>query len=146
MAAENHLELHIWDKKEIENYILMPEIILAASKLPIDKKSELINALDKAAEQYREAVTDRFAQKIMESDRSVAIPTANEQARKLVRDKWTSLEGKIALINGKDFKSDVMRILREQFKVSCSINRLIESMTYENTPEELIEVINKLIN
>lgn len=144
-AKESNLELHIWRKKEIENYIVTPEIVFAASKLPIERKQMLFDELDKELESFKEIVIDQYASNILQLDKSQSITTVNPRAREIVSDKWNALSDKMSLINGKDLIKTVSKVLREKFDVNCRMSDYISAITKDNISSEVLEVLSLLI-
>lgn len=141
-AEGSGLILHIWNKKEIENYIVTPSIIFQASKLPESKREELYAGLSSVAQGFYDDLLDSYAQKHSELNRGQELKTHNEAARKYLQSKWVSLEQKMAMISGKDLKKAVFAFLTEKYGISLRINDLINAITHENIDSEMIEVLS----
>ena len=141
-AEGSDLILHIWNKKEIENYIVTPSIIFKASKLPESKREELYAGLSSVAQGFYDDLFDSYAQKHSELNRGQELKTHNEAARKYLQSKWVSLEQKMAMISGKDLKKAVFAFLTEKYGISLRVNDLINAMTHENVDSEMIEVFS----
>lgn len=141
-AEGSDLILHIWNKKEIENYIVTPSIIFKASKLPESKREELYAGLSSVAQGFYDDLLDSYAQKHSELNRGQELKTHNEAARKYLQSKWVSLEQKMAMISGKDLKKAVFAFLTEKYGISLRVNDLINAMTHENVDSEMIEVLS----
>lgn len=146
-AKESHLLLHIWSKKEIENYIVTPEIVFSASGLTSDKKSELFNKIEKAIEPFKVDIVDRYAKRILESASRGAkdIVTINQEARKIVDEKWTDLESKMALMNGKDLIKLTRDILKNDYSIEIRQTDLLESINMSNISKEFADVLCEIM-
>ena len=145
-AEESHLNLHIWKKKEVENYIVTPQIIFSASKLPESKREELYRELEQSVEKYKDSITDQYGKKFFELNKNGRdVTTIMPLAREYVNSKWTTLEDKMALVNGKQLITEVIDILRKKFGVVCRKNNFISAMNVYNTSPELLDVL-KMFN
>ena len=145
-AEESHLNLHIWKKKEIENYIVTPQIVFSASKLPESKREELYLELEQVVEKYKDSITDQYGKKFFELNKNGRdLTTVMPLAREYVNSKWTTLEDKMALVNGKQLITEVIDILRGKFGVTRRKNDFIAVMNIDNTSSELLDVL-KIFN
>lgn len=52
-ANESYLRLHIWHKKEKENYLFVPTALFRISKLKGDKFTEFCSSLDKLLDEFK---------------------------------------------------------------------------------------------
>ena len=143
-AKDSGLTLHIWSKKEIENYIVTPEIIFKASKLPSSEKPEFLLGLDSVAQTFYDNVFDSYAQKHSEINRGKEAKNHNEAARTYLQSKWRTLNEKMSLICGKDLKKAVFAFLQEKYKISLRESDLINAITKDNVDQEMIHVLSLL--
>lgn len=144
-ALDNHLELHIWKKKEIENYIVVPDIAFAAVGLDASLEQEFRNEIEAALEELKPSVWDKYSESFHNNNKGKSVATANATAREYVNKLWTTLENKMSLINGKELIKIVRSIADRKFRVRIREDDLIRAMNPENTPKELLEVIQLLI-
>lgn len=150
-AAKQHLDLHVWTKKEIENYLLNPQILFRlipdafnVSYSDFLKEFELLvdaerdNVLDSYATQYR--VDCKFFQ----SGQQWEIATCNQKARDYLSKHWISLDDKLALIGGKHFLGIIRQYFQDRYKISLSNKKIIDQYTVETIPDEIKEVLQVL--
>ena len=64
-ASANHLKLHIWKRKEIENYLLEPEVLFRISKQSQEKYDVFMKELEEVADEFRNRVFDQYAEHIL---------------------------------------------------------------------------------
>lgn len=140
-ARENHLCLHIWEKKEIENYLLIPSVIFRLTKLKEEKYQEFLNKFEDLVEIEKDNILDQISQHIKESDSSLSIATCNRKARAILDMRWKSFEGKLALVSGKMLIKRLNNWLRKEYKVSCSIDRIIKEMKADEIENEMAQVL-----
>lgn len=145
-AEESHLNLHVWSKKELENYILTPKTIYRALDIPGLTFEEFAKELSLELEPLREKTSDAILDYLAMRDRSKMPSYFRGMADKMLSEKWNSLEGRLSIANGKDIISIVNAWAQTKYKKSCSRNRLMEALTSEDVSEEMAEVICRLIN
>ena len=98
-AKERGIELHIWSRKEIENYVLVPSAIQTALRSEVGQGAafpslpEVLSALEKIAEELKDETTDKIAETLFTKREVKGIQDAIKEARKLVNGRWDWLEG-----------------------------------------------------
>ena len=142
-AKANHLDLHIWEKKEIENYLATPSIIFDACHFPETERQHLNMVLNKVAEGFLDEVRDEYAQKLSEVYRGSGktISTLNRKAREIVKAKWTNLEEKMGLINGKVLIKRIRDAIKQEFDITVGQNELLNAVSIDNASSELIDFL-----
>ena len=163
-AKKNDIELHIWNQKELENYLVVPEAILRAV---IIKKPEirdkliletLVRQIDLICEDMKEEVIQDFAgeiDKYYRKDHTI-IDFTNENkelkfelknsmkvAKKYVESRWGN---KIEIVPGKKLLKEINKWLNVNYKVNFSTLQLASTITKAEMPHELIGVFNSIEN
>ena len=78
-ATDRSVSLHIWSRKEIENYLLIPSLILRAIRAGLPARvsppteEEVLVALTEAAARFRDEIVDGFATEIISRDRKLSL-------------------------------------------------------------------------
>lgn len=145
LASDNHLNLHIWKNKEIENYLIVPDVLFRISKAPKYKYDNFIEKLERLVDDEKEKLTDNFSQQYQLLDKSLGIGKCNDWARKHVAKYWTTLDSKIRLIPGKDFLHVINQWLNDDYGQSCSIPKIIRNMTPDDIDYEITETLDWLM-
>lgn len=143
-AIENHLILHIWNKKELENYIINPKVLFRLLNMPEDKYNDFFERYEKLIDSFKDTVIDSYTTKIQENERNLAAGTAAKQAREYVNSRWTSLDEKITIVPGKDLLKATNNWFKENYRTSCSAKRIFSVMKPEDIDIEIKEVLNTL--
>lgn len=143
-AEENKLELHIWKRKEIENYILEPKVIFRLISRPQDEYNDFLAKLERLVDSFKDDVFDQYAEHIVKYRKS-ATSTANKEAREFINENWNSLENKLALVSGKNMLKAIIKWLKEEYGVSCTRNKIIDTFKPEDISKEVSEIISKLV-
>lgn len=145
-AAESHLTLHVWSRKEIENYILSPKAIFRLSDAPAESYetfcAELFSELGSLYDQTLGGIMDQLST----SDRSKMPSTFLNAAKEILDPKWNTLEGRLSVANGKDLVSTVNTWLKTRYHKSSSRTKLINALTPEDIPSEVKDLIHILSN
>lgn len=149
-AKQRGIALHIWKRKEIENYLLVPAAIQRAVQkqlaegIPAPSVEQIERRLEKIAEIYREEVTDCLATSIALADRKVMAGTANQQARVLVSERWETQAGRFSIIPGKKVLSKLANWLEKKYQVSVGAAAIAYSLARNEVDEELRQVIGSI--
>lgn len=134
-AEGEHLTLHVWSKKEIENYLINPQILykLIPNSAEITYPEFLIE-FEKLVDMEKESVFDSYATqyrvdcKFFQSDQQWDVATCNRKAREYLSKRWNSLDNKLALIGGKEFLGKIRNYFQENYKVSFSNKKIIDNV------------------
>lgn len=144
------VHLHIWQRKEIENYCIVPSAIqrLIAYRAPRRKRiptvEDIVEQLNTIFEKLKEVVFDALSTEILAQDRKLGVGGANKVAREEIEKAWRSFEGKLAIISGKEAISGLSRWSQEQFNVSLNAALIARHMDVNEIPEEIGAVVNSI--
>lgn len=148
-AKENEINLHIWAKKEIENYLLVPSAICRLVKHK--RKNSVITELSVAAyireicSSLKDDVIDSFATEIKnQSGGTKEIKTINQEARLYVNERWE--KGSSDLVSGKQILAKLFGWISENHKVSINKFALAREISLAEVDPEIIKVITCIEN
>ena len=144
-AKENHLILHIWNKKEIENYLLVPNALFRITGQPEDCLDVFMGKLDGLLEEEKDSITDQLAQHIFEADRSKSMSTCNAEARVVMKSRWITIEDKLSLVSGKYMIRRINEWMRKEYQVNCSRTEIINNLLPSEINEEIMDVFEIII-
>ena len=143
-AKENHLNIHIWERKELENYILTPKSIYRAAKCRKinfeDFCDELFNELNQLYDQTLNAMLDEYAKR----DKSKNPSYHMKQAQAALNPRWSTLEGRLSCANGKNMISLINTWIKNRFNRECSLAKLISNMTVDDILPEMVDVLKSI--
>lgn len=145
-ASDNNLLLHIWDKKELENYLIKPNVLFRLVQNNGIKYSDFLEQFEMLIENFKNVVIDAYTTKIQEQNKGFAAGTAAAHAREYVSSKWTSLEARIDIIPGKDALRAINGWIRQEYNVSCSMKSIFSVMKPDDIDAEIIAVLGQLTN
>lgn len=140
--------LHIWDKKEIENYYLNPVVIQRAiqSRISRNKKVPSIDQvkrkLETIVDELKEIVFDAISTEILARNRALGAGGANKKAREQINKAWKSFEAKLKIIPGKEAFARLSSWSQDEFNVSINASLVVRNMKLSEIPEEFADVVD----
>lgn len=142
-AIENNLALHIWSKKEVENYALIPVAVFRISEQPIENYADFLEEYEELAEQLKEYTQDCIMSKIYDLKRSDGwdVTKCTQWARNFMKAHWTSLQNKLDIISGKEMIKKTNEWVRRRYGKSCSLSKIISNMKAEEVDVEIKETL-----
>lgn len=138
------LNIHIWSKKEIENFLLVPSCILRM--IEKNKKTNIHLTLSDVEKKIKDfcmdlkvEVIDNFATEIKDRDRTISVKTANQNARQIVNPVW---EDKMTdLVSGKTVISKLSEWTNEIFKFNLSSFKIARELELREIDKEVAQLI-----
>jgi hypothetical protein len=146
-ADRNEVILHIWTRKEIENYFILPAAILRVisrrmpARTTAPTKEELLVQLDRICESLKDETFDAMAAEMLADNRALGAGGANRAARQLLVERWKTLDGKLNTVSGKRVFAELSQWAQEQFGASLSAGVVAREITAAEVEAELSEVI-----
>jgi energy-coupling factor transporter ATP-binding protein EcfA2 len=141
------VRLHIWERKEIENYLLVPGAIVRLIAQKLGKQGDpppedrVRAKLEKIAETKKDEAFDAISQEVLGENRSRGAKFANETARKRIDEAWTSFDGKLSTISGKFMLSKISEWAQSKFGAMLSARKLARELRHSEIAHEIQTVI-----
>jgi len=147
--------LHILERKEIENYLLIPEVLQRLIEKSLEKRgsgstkledSWTTEALVEISEKYHhEALGQYTAKAILFShgsgiDPSTIIASVSEDFHK----HWQTIETRLCIVPGKEVLKAFRTFAQEAFSVTLTDNGIINSFKQEEIPADLQTLLHIL--
>jgi hypothetical protein len=149
-ARRTDVQLHIWSRKEIENYVIVPRAIhrlieaRVASRTPPPSLAEVSRQLEVIFENLKNEAFDGIAAELLSEDRGLGAGGANKKARTILDSAWSTNDGQLSIISGKSALSQLSKWAQEQFGVSITASALIRSMEPEDIPNEMKSIVTAI--
>lgn len=148
-AKQHGIQLHVWSKKEIENYFIIPSAIqrVIASRIGRDRVppsvNEVAEAIDQICTSLETSALDDFATEIQNSNKGYTAGKANSVARQELEQRgWGSFEGRISLVSGKEVFARLSEWSSTTLKTSISVEAVARELTASEVPLELQTVLS----
>lgn len=148
--AESHkINLKVWNKKEIENYLIADPAIyrIIRRNKSIDDSITLqmvTDKIDEVVESLKDDVIDSVATVIHHENRNYTAGKAHSEARSLINPKWDS--DKRNLVSGKKVIKKLSEWSNSTWKASLSALSIAREMSSNEIPSELSKVVNAIEN
>ena len=143
-AEENHLLLHVWEKKELENYILTPQSIFRITEQPPEAYSAFREKLLMELEKLKTQTLGGFLDQISHDCRKASASTNLGLATQELDKHWGSIESILSVCNGKDLISLVNEWIKREYHRSSSRAKLLGALTPDDICDEMKMVISIL--
>ena len=151
-AVTKGINLHIWNVKEIENYLVVPRIVreLIVERADPAKRvpglSEIEERIFEIAGQMRNDVLDAYSSEFYSQNRAAGIAAAMSAARGLVDERWDQVTTRLAIVSGKRVLAKLSEWAQTEYGVSLSAMRIAQRMVVLDLPNELVRVITAIEN
>lgn len=150
-AAAWGIQLRVWSRKEIENYLLVPEAIARYLFTRIDESkdrpaaSAVAERIDEIVEGMRdEPILDGLASMLHARNKKGGPSTANKHARKRIADAWGGRESRWSLAPGKQVLSSLSGWAQDQFGVGFGAEQIARELRPEEIAPEVLEVVSAI--
>ncbi|GIO89574.1 hypothetical protein [Paenibacillus lactis] len=148
-SKKRGVELHIWSKKEIENYLLVPETIARIVNISRKKqgsrvtKETVIEKIMEITEGLKDDAIDAIATEYLEEGK---VKKANTIAREIVNRHWDSYEKRISLLSGKAILTLLSAWTQQEFSFSFGPIRIARALRREEIADEMVRVLTSIEN
>jgi len=145
-AKKIGINLHIWEKKEIENYLLSTHAI-ARIILRNNKSNNLVSVkiisekLDEITEEMKTDFTDKISDEIQSKNRNLQTSTVNKQAREKVDIIWSK---KMDILSGKEILNKFNNWSMKHYKTSLTTNTLASELNNDEISNEMFTIIEAI--
>ncbi len=148
--------IHVWQRKEIENYTLSAPAIrrcldeeMGEREFPmvLPPREDIERLLSEMAERHRQYVRSQLLGQIIEERRhSREHPSTTVSAFDAEFDRsWANPEYRLARAAGKDLLSDVASWSQSTFGASLSIASILRHMAKEDVPSEVAITLREVV-
>lgn len=143
-AQKHYLRLHIWERKEIENYLLNPKVLFRMTRQKEEMYSQFIDQFERIVDECEDEVLDAIAEEYRREypDKQAK---ANNYARSVLKKRWTNLDDKLCLVGGKKVLKKVRTWMKKEYNISPSNSAIIKHFTKEDICFEVVELIKELM-
>jgi energy-coupling factor transporter ATP-binding protein EcfA2 len=144
-ALSRGIDLHIWRRKELENYLLVAQAIVrligAGQREQSPELDDVQSALWEITEKLRDETFDAVACHHLAVDRAGGLTKANRRARELMEEKWHTLELRLEIVSGKSVLSRLSDWSKRNYGVSFSAEAIARKLLPFEIAEEVQSVL-----
>lgn len=148
---------HIHERKEIENYLLVPSVLERVldkaikdrerrTQVVIEKKETVTDILKRITEDEKTNIQAQYIARRNDFLKSTGKDTATITTETIIRfeEKWKNLDERMEIVPGKQ----ILRMLRDEVQKLYSINltdiKIVDEFTRAEIPDNLAELVEKL--
>lgn len=136
------IHVHVWDRKELESYLLSPEVISRVSGSSVPAVQAM---LDDCAEKQRYHAAAQFAaQQRRDAPPGEDLATVIEQAQKDFDDRWQTQTFRWYRVNAKDLLSALNGLLANRKLRTVSSRKLASEHRAEDIPPEMVSLLAEI--
>ncbi len=145
-AAKENLILHIWEKKEIENYLINLTVMyrIIAQKSKSIKYEQFVQDVDAILEGMKDEIIDQYSEAYKSINKGLAVSKCNQYARNEVNKHWVDINDKIALVNGKDLLGQIRIYCQEKFNITLTDKLIQDNFDKTDIDDEMKAILVQL--
>ena len=148
-ASDLGVNLHIWSQKEIENYLLSPDVLLRYISKRVSKRTQLPD-LDEIREKVEELassmeddVFDAFSSEELARNRESGLKRSNKSARDFIKPYKENSTMQL-IVSGKELISKLSTWSQSEFNVQINVNALAREFQKTEIPPEMEHVLTSI--
>ena len=155
---EQEIELaHFHHRKEIENYLLSPNVLDRTIKLAIEERSrrrdetprydfDIREILDLATRNLKTKCSSQYIDQYCSFFKNSGKDntTLISDALNIFEDKWSDLELRLEIVPGKIVLKAVREQIQKDYGVTLTVIRIINAHTKDEVPHDLVKLICQL--
>ena len=146
-AKKRHINLHIWKRKEIENYVIDTAVILRFIKQNKRKgqitETALSNQIHVITESLKEELIQDVADEVRKRNRLLSVKTSMSQAKQRVGTRWN--KESLYLLSGKTIIKRLSAWSQTNYGISFNALNLVRCFHPDEVPEEVKSVVLSII-
>ncbi len=149
-AKKRGVQLHIWERKEIENYLLHPEAIKRTicanlrNETGVPTIDVVKKKLNQIAENLKDETQDAITNQFYISDKRDGVAKASREARNIIKQMWKSEEGRLSVVCGKKVISELSSWSQRIYQVSLSAAKVARYTIKQEIPKEVVGVLKAI--
>jgi hypothetical protein len=149
---------HIHRRKEIENYLLAPDVLeralhkgmreLARAGVEVIEDESILKILERITKKYRKYVQAQFIGKrneYLKSKRSKKNEaTIAEEAIEEFERKWKDINTRLEIVPGKEVLSDLRNEIQTKYKINLTDYKIIDEFRESEISPDLLKLLSEL--
>jgi len=149
-AERKGIQLHVWSRKEIENYLLVPDAIsrLINSRLTPRqrhvKPSTIVAQIDAICEGLKYQVVEALGTEFHNDIHGASFTAAKRSAEGITVEAWKSRDGRWGLVSGKEILSRLSAWAQVSRGVAFGAGGLLRALSAGEVPAEVAELVRAI--
>lgn len=149
-AKKRQVALHIWKRKEIENYFLNANVIarvVCNRNADLDSgtvRAEVQAKLEEITDQLTDVVFDGFATRFRDLNPAGGVAPANKATRELLGDSLAKPETAMERVSGKELLRLVSSWAHDTYGRGVSLRDILREINVAEIPKEVTSVLGAI--
>ena len=141
-AQKNNIILHILNKIEIENYLIVPRVI---SKIVGIDENVVEAKIKELADTLKGSTFDRILQVKISEYRKIQpakdIASISKETREYIDSQWDNLNNILNIVPGKELKALIFQWMKSDYNIACCDKKIISLMNKDDLPVEFVDFL-----
>lgn len=145
------VQLRVWSRKEIENYLLVPDAITryiaaeVSDGIAVPNADDVAVEIDRIVESMREEpIYDSVATLLHSRDKKGGLAKANKAARAWVASRWKTRNERWAMAPGKEVLGQLSEWSQATFGTGFGSSQIARALQPAEVDPEVVEVISAI--
>jgi energy-coupling factor transporter ATP-binding protein EcfA2 len=148
-AKSAGIHLHIWSKKEIENYLISIPTIVKILNNKVNRditelEAEIKAAINTICESYKEEILDILIEEHRRTNKNLTYPSCKQQIKPSFEQNWE--QNKLSIVSGKKIISSLSAVCQEKYGVSINAYLIASNMKRKEIDEEVVKFLTAIEN
>jgi hypothetical protein len=142
--------LHVWSRKEIENYLLVPTAISryiterTTHEAPGPDAAAVTAELDRLVAGMKDEIADAMAEVLYARNKKKGMTTANKAARSRLNQAWKTEADRWGSASGKRLVGSLSSWAKGEYGVEFNAEQLARAMKPDEIASEVVDVLNAI--
>lgn len=149
-AKKHDINLHIWNKKEIENYLINSDVIFKYIYKHHSKGNPTLEKIKQKIELFinaeKDNIMDSYSTEIKSKNPELALSSCNKKARDFINKNWGDINNKIKIAPGKKIINDIIKWSGKEFGITYNKFNLADSFEDKEIDSEIKNIITNIEN
>jgi predicted ATPase len=149
-AEVKAVQLHVWKRKEIENYLISAAAIHRLLKMRLGDTAPAVADIERIIGQFcedmKDEVFENYVEEYVRRKRPKSTAEAVRYARTRIDRCWDSLSGKIGVVSGKNLLSRLSGWGQNSFGISMGVSSILRILERSDLANELVAVMDAIEN
>ena len=147
-AAKANVDLHVWRRKELENYLLVPtaiaRVIRHGGAVQPPTADQVAKELEDTISRLRDRCVDAISEELVRRRLAASVIDANPKSRSRVAAAYETHDGRLGVVSGKEVLSRLSSWAQNAYGVSLSAVRLAREIELGEIDPELTAVMTAI--
>lgn len=149
-AKSCRVDLHVWQRKELENYFLIPAVVarvVCSRRKELDREEVAENVkaeIYRVVSELREDTFDQYATSYRSRHRRWSVSKANQEARRLLKGVFDQPSEALRIVSGKEVLRRLSSWLHAEYGQGIGLRHLLRTIRVDELDPEVKDVLTAI--